>query len=151
MIFVEAPNIPKVENLPSLFLAGGLTGCPDWQSKMVEMLKELDIIIYSPRRKKYPANQPEIAKEQIIWEYEQLRKATIVSFWFCKETLCPITLYELGNFNMTKKPIVVGMDPEYSRRIDIETQTKLARPEVPFVYSLKDLAKTIIQIFRLYQ
>jgi hypothetical protein len=149
MIYVEAPEMAKTDSLPSVFLAGGITGCGDWLNQVVGSLRNLDIIVYNPRRKNFSVNDSDITEEQIRWEYEHLRKATIISFWFCKETSCPITLYELGCFNMTKKPMVIGMDPIYARRTDVEIQTGLARPEVPIVYSLKDLSKTIVSMFHL--
>jgi hypothetical protein len=149
MIYVEAPEIIEMD-LPSVFLAGGISGCGNWQAQVAETLKDLDIIVYNPRRKKFSLEDKDVNKEQIMWEYDHLRKASLVSFWFCKETVCPITLYELGNFNMTQKPMVIGMDPEYSRKEDVDVQTRLARPEVPLVYSLDALSKTIRIMFLLH-
>jgi hypothetical protein len=134
MIYVEAPEIVDKEALPSVFLAGGISNCENWQAQMVEALKHLNIIIYNPHRKNFSMDDSKVTNQQIMWEFEHLRKATVVSFWFSKETICPIVLYELGNFNMTSKPIVIGIDPEYSRKLDVEIQTRLARPEVPIVY-----------------
>jgi hypothetical protein len=149
MIYIEAPEIRETEALPSVFLAGGISGCGNWQAQIAESLKDLDIIVYNPRRKKFSLENKNVNKEQIMWEYDHLRKATLISFWFCKETVCPITLFELGNFLMTKKPMVIGIDPEYSRKEDVDIQTRLARPEVPIVYSLKELSKTITFMFHL--
>jgi hypothetical protein len=53
-------------------------------------------------------------------------------FYFAQETLCPITLFELGaalerNIYVTiKQDIIVYCEPEYSRKFDVELQTKLA-------------------------
>ena len=44
---------------------------------------------------------------------------------------------------MTKKPIYIGVHPEYKRRIDIEIQTSLVRPDIKIVYSLVELARLI--------
>jgi len=57
--------------------------------------------------------------------------------------LCPITLYELGTWLMTDKPLFVGVHPAYARRLDVEIQTRLVRPEVKIVYSLAALAELI--------
>jgi len=84
-----------------------------------------------------------IEEEQISWEQDHLKKASAVSFWFPKETLCPITLYELGKQSVLEKPIFVGVHPGYQRRKDIETQTRLAKPDVKIVYSLEVLADQI--------
>ena len=46
-----------------LFLAGGISKCPDWQA---EAVKE--------------------AAYQIRWKYEFLRRARVVLFWFPKES-----------------------------------------------------------------
>ena len=72
-----------------------------------------------------------------------LRLANAIAFWFPPETLCPITLFELGAWSMTDKPLFVGVDPKYQRRLDVKIQTKLVRPEITILESLKDLAVAI--------
>lgn len=145
MIYVEAPN-RITENKVSLFLAGGITGCPDWQSEMVKSLDDLDIVVYNPRRKNFPIGDPDAAPKQIKWEYDMLRKSEIISFWFCKETMCPIVLFELGAWSMTGKPLTVGMDPKYERRQDVEIQLSLARPEIEIRYNLEELCADVIEL-----
>src|SRR5207302_501959 len=81
--------------------------------------------------------------QQIAWEYHHLRQADAVLFWFPCETLCPITLYELGAMSMTAKPLFVGAHPVYPRRHDVEIQLRLARPEVAVVYDLAQLARLV--------
>ena len=75
-----------------------------------------------------------------------MRKADIIIFWFPKETIGPIALYELGAWSMTRKKIVVGIHSEYTRRVDVEIQTKLARPDVEIVYSLIELKTKLSSI-----
>ena len=116
MIYVEAPNNGPAGKNPSIFLAGGITGCPDWQSLLMGEIQNLDLVVYNPRRKNFPIHDPSAANAQIKWEFDNLRKASMISFWFCKETMCPIVLYELGFHNNSPKPLVIGMDPEYQRR-----------------------------------
>lgn len=146
MKYIEAPA-EFVSHEPSIFLAGGITGCPDWQQELVSKLKHSNLAILNPRQANFPIRETEAAKFQIKWEYEHLRRASAISFWFPHETLCPIVLYELGAWSMTSKTIVVGVHPKYQRRQDVEIQTSLARPEVKIVYSLDDLAKQILNIF----
>jgi len=107
------------------------------------MIWNEDITIINPRRKYFPTDNPNIESEQITWEYYHLLRASAVSFWFPPETLCPITLYELGKQSANKKPIFIGVDPKYARKTDVEIQTRLARPEIKIVYSLEDLAGQI--------
>lgn len=141
MIYVEALDELKA-GLPykSVFLAGGITGCPDWQQELVKLLNDTSLILLNPRRADFPIGDPGTAQEQITWEHNHLRVADTISFWFAKETIQPIALYELGSWSMSDKPIFIGIHPEYPRRQDVEIQTKLVRPEVNIVYSLEDLA-----------
>lgn len=78
-------------------------------------------------------------------EFDKLRKADFISFWFPSETICPIVLYELGAHSISTKPLVIGLDPEYKRRQDVEIQTKLVRPEIEIVYDLNSLANNIFE------
>ena len=147
MQIIVAPSLNKWSGGSStLFLAGGITGCPDWQTDLLRLLADTDLVVFNPRRKDFPIGDPNAALEQIAWEHHVLRQADIISFWFPKETLCPITLYELGAWSMTQKPLCVGMHPEYQRRQDVEIQTALARADISIVYDLVQLAGSIIQL-----
>ncbi|HLZ56328.1 MAG TPA: nucleoside 2-deoxyribosyltransferase domain-containing protein [Ktedonosporobacter sp.] len=141
MDYIEALQAYN-EDEPSLFLAGGITGCSDWQREMVLALNHTSLVILNPRRSPFPSHEG-AAREQIIWEYVHLRKATAISFWFPKETLCPITLYELGAWSMTSKKLFVGVHPDYQRIQDVQIQTSLVRPDVQIVTSIEDLAQEI--------
>jgi hypothetical protein len=151
MKYIEAPEIYRVGKL-SIFLAGGITNCPDWQSEMVELLKDLDVVIYNPRRKNFPIGDKNEAYKQIHWEFTELDRADLILFWFSRGSLNPIVLFEYGKWlmntrnNMGYKPLFIGIDPEYERRQDVMIQTEL---ENGFYYnricfSLEDLAKQII-------
>lgn len=143
MRYVEAPNKPRTGNT-SLFLAGGITGCPDWQQEMRKGLKDTELVIINPRRKDFPIDDPNAAEAQITWEHKYLRYADAVSFWFPCETLCPIVLYELGAWSMGFKAIFVGVHPDYKRRQDVLIQTKLVRPRVEVVDNVEGLVGQII-------
>jgi len=142
-IVIEAPKkySPR-ENEMSVFLAGGITSCPDWQQDLIELLKDTpDLIMYNPRRKNFPIKDPNAAEEQITWEYNALQEVDNLIFWFSRGSLNPIVLYELGIWgNSGGRPLFIGMDKEYERQQDVIIQTKLARPEVEIVYSLEDLS-----------
>ncbi len=91
---------------------------------------------------------PKEALKQIDWKHRHLRKADAVAFWFPCETLCPITLYELGAWSVYRdergqKPLFIGVHPDYKRRQDVEIQTRLVRPEVPVVGGLPELAECV--------
>ena len=145
--YIEAPDCYTEPHpsqkivMPTIFLAGGITGCPDWQSAIRTMLR--GVYIFNPRRKDFPIGDPKAALEQIKWEHEHLRLADAILFWFPCETLCPIVLYELGAWSMTDKQIFVGVHPDYKRKQDVEIQTKLARPDAYVVYSVQALAYVV--------
>jgi hypothetical protein len=141
MTHVEAPAEYDGPG-PSLFLAGGITGTLDWQTEIVGHLAHLPLVILNPRRRNFPMDDPTAAESQIAWEYRHLRRATAVLFWFPPETLCPIALFELGGRVLVPHQVLfVGTDPRYGRRVDVEIQLRLARPEVRVVTDLASLAR----------
>lgn len=146
MKYIESPaSLSEVYTggLRSIFLAGGITSCPDWQQEMRGLLSDTNLVLLNPRRVDFPIHDPSAALEQIAWEHEHLRLADAILFWFPHETLCPIVLYELGAWSMADKTIFVGVHPDYARRQDVEIQTGLTKPWIKIVYSLQDLANQI--------
>ena len=142
MIHIECPEV-SIGNADSVFLAGGIMGCPDWQAEMFELLADCELTLFNPRRKTFPIADPNAAEIQITWEFEHLRKASAILFWFPCESLCPIVLYELGAWSKTNKCLFVGVHPKYQRRTDVEIQTRLVRPDVRVVHSLLELAQLV--------
>ena len=142
LIYVEAPDIEIT--FPTLFMAGGITGTWDWQQALVEELEHLDtpVIAVNPRRANFPMGDEEAGAFQIRWEDAMLQKADIISFWFPKETLCPITLLELGKY-LRFEPII-GTEEGYQRSFDVRIQAEceLGRG-YPIHKSIKDVAKDI--------
>lgn len=144
---IEAPkNYEPIENEVTLFLGGGITSCPNWQQDLIKLLGNTpDLVMYNPRRKNFPIHDPNAAEEQIIWEYNYLKKVDILVFWFSGGSLNPIVLYELGKYlNSSNRYGIIGIDENYGRRQDVEIQTKLSRPDIKIVYSLGDLSVEIL-------
>ena len=141
MEYIEAPN-EYTGKKDCIFLAGGISGCPDWQHELKELLKDEDIVLFNPRRDHFPKSLKGEEK-QIAWEYKYLKKAKAISFWFPKETLCPITLFELGSHLTSNQEVFIGVHPDFARKIDVEMQTKLANPKIKIVYDIEALAKQI--------
>lgn len=148
MRYVEAPQ--ELVHGPGIFLAGGITGCRDWQAELVEKLRGVKATVYNPRRADFPMDDPDAAKEQITWEYYALNGSDCVSFWFCRETVCPIVLFELGACMERDQDFIVGMDPDYSRRQDVEIQLGLRHPEKPINLTLDDQATSIMGFINLF-
>lgn len=146
--YIEAiERYERREGAPALFLAGGITGCPDWQQELVQLLceaEDLPLDLLNPRRANFPINDTGAAYHQIKWEYDCLRAADAISFWFAAETIQPIVLYELGAWSMMDKPIFVGSHYSYPRLQDVDIQTMLVRPGVEILLSLEDLVEQIV-------
>lgn len=152
--FVIAPEELKLGKNIKLFLAGGITSCPDWQSEILEKLfrdsEKFDyldnVIVYNPRRHFFPIDIPDESERQIKWEFDKLKEADIIAFWFSEGSLNPIVLYELGKWgNSSNIPIVIGISDGYERKSDVEIQTRLARPDIQITYTLKDFYYEILR------
>lgn len=157
MYYIEALDTPEklhelinehtpiniLKDCKRVFLAGGITDCPDWQQIVRKGLHNPYWILLNPRRKNFPVHDPNATREQVTWEYNMLNSADLITFWFAKETIQPIVLFELGRFVNTKKDILIGIHPEYPRKQDVEIQTELARPDFQFVNSLEEHIRQI--------
>jgi len=133
---------PLPEDPPSLFTAGGITHCENWQERYCKSFEDTPLILINPRRPKFSSSADDDTA-QVDWEFRHLRKATAISFWFCVETLNPITLFELGSWSASGKTIFVGCHPQYQKRRTVIRQLHLLRPEVEVVDSLEMLARLV--------
>jgi hypothetical protein len=145
--YVQAPQ-PYDGPGPVLFLAGGITGCPDWQAEAAAMLGDTPgLTVLDPRRAVFDVTDPAVAVEQITWEHTHLWRADVLLFWFAPGgSVQPITLYELGVHVTRGIPLAVGADPGYPRRLDVEVQLALARPGLTVH---RTLAATVAEAERL--
>lgn len=149
MIYIECPNtIPDpltCGRRNSLFLGGGISGCPDWQQEMRSLLSDTELILVNPRRKDFPMDDPKAARRQIEWEHFHLKRCNARLFWFPCETLCPITLFELGKWLSKERhgTLFVGCHSDYKRRIDVEIQVELEQPCIEVFHSLESLAAEV--------
>jgi hypothetical protein len=130
----------------ALFLGGGISGCPNWQWEMSDLLADTGLVLLNPRRKNFPMDDPNAAEVQIEWEFRHLKNCCARMFWFPCETLCPITLFELGKWCQDRSPLFVGAHPEYQRLLDLRIQLRLARPGDSVVQT--DLCKLADQVKR---
>ena len=154
MKYIQCPDIFVPESIDdyrkTLFLGGGISNCPIWQDECVELLKNSDFIVINPRRKNFDITDKELTIQQIEWEHYHLRLSEWKLFWFPKETLCPITLYELGKY-VTSKRLYVGVEQEYQKRLDIYIQTNLMNSNFCLHDNLNGLIYWIIQDYYKYE
>lgn len=155
MIYYECPNAPndhEHENLISIFLAGGLTGCPDWQQRVVRELKGLPCVILNPRRQGMSLWNDEDTQQQIEWEFNMMEKADVILFYFPADSICPIALYELGRWNALgesrNKKIIISVHADYQRKMDVIIQTQLATGEDKVLEGLTSLIHETGQYIR---
>ena len=142
MKYIEAPDIYNWEE-KSLFLAWGISNCPDWQEEYINYFKDTSLVLLNPRRTNFNVADKSVEIEQITWEHEHLERSDIISFWFWKETICPIVLFELWKYASSTKDICVWVHPEYQRKSDVIIQLGLIRPEVKVVSTLENLAREV--------
>ena len=153
MFELKAPKIEVEASLvgrTSLFLGGGISHCPPWQNLMVDLLKDTELVLFNPRRDDFDTSDASMTEQQIQWEHKYLKLATARMFWFPNETLCPITLFELGKYLLSGDPLFVGCDPKYQRKIDLEIQISLELSNHEMSYSLKDISEKIILWYENY-
>lgn len=120
-----------------IFLAGGITGCNNWQQDVIERLKHsIDsdkYCIANPRRDDFPINGGVVAAfDQIYWEFHALEECDIFSMYFAgSESDQPICMYELGRNVVRMKEkfpqswkhrIIVSIEDGYKRKNDVNIQ-----------------------------
>lgn len=143
MQVIEAPKYETVQHRTTMFLGGGISNCYDWQKEFLSLFKgDEKLTIFNPRRENFDVSNPKESELQIDWEYKYLRQSHVLLFWFPHETLCPITLFELGSaLQRHKGAILVGCHPDYKRAFDVKYQVALERGDVEVQSSLKGLYK----------
>ena len=123
---------PSIEDpkYTSVFLAGGITNCKNWQKEVIKELNDIEkLTIYNPRRTNFDLSNKNINHEQIEWEFERLEKMDIFSMYFCGgASIQPICMYELGR-NIIRmqnrfpsdweKRIVISCEVDYIRKQDV--------------------------------
>lgn len=134
---------PETEEI-TVFLAGGITNCWDWQNLVIEYLKEEEkegedlskLVIFNPRRPNFPIDDPFAAYAQIEWEYKWLMACDIFSMYFAGgSSVQPICMYELGRYSHRmldlfpwayQDRVIVTVEPTYKRASDVIIQMRLA-------------------------
>lgn len=137
-----------------IFLAGGVTGNYDWRKVLLNTIDSHlgayvrggdDLIAFDPVRKDFDASNEKLIEELVCWEFEHLAKADVTVFWFIEETLCPMTLYELGYALASGREVVIGIHPKYAKRNDVVIQSTVAGYKGSYSNSLDFLAKNVIK------
>lgn len=90
--------------------------------------EQKDLLLINPRRVGFNKDDKSMEKHQIDWEYRHINYSNLLLFWFPCETLCPITLFELGKIVGSNRRFVIGAHPDYKRRTDLIEQLSHTHP-----------------------
>lgn len=147
----------------TVFLAGGITNCWEWQDKVIELLEKENLehlVVFNPRRKDFPINDPNASYEQIKWEFDMLEQCNIFSMYFCAgESDQPICMYELGrnicrmqmrfptDWNMR---LIITSEYNYKRAKDVSIQTMLATDYITINSNIAQHIDNIIEAYRYF-
>lgn len=131
----------------SVFLGGSIEmgEAEDFQSVIIDALKDENIIFFNPRRKDWDSSwKQEITnpkfKEQVTWELDQLKFADHIVIYFDPTTKSPISLMELGLFASSGKVIVCCPEGFWRKgNVDIVCE----RYNIKQVKNLKELIEAI--------
>jgi len=107
---------PETENCKSIFLAGTIDNgeSDNWQKKLIDKFKNINIKIYNPRREHWNKNaSKEEVEYQIKWEQEYLDNANLIVMVLSDNSKSPISLLELGLYATSKKILVFCTDKFY--------------------------------------
>lgn len=126
----------------SFFLAGGSTNWRDTVEKTLECNEDFhSVALIDPFDTIDSGYEPFL---NTAWEAKMARKADCIVFWFSKESECSISLFEFGyTIRDSTKPVIVGIEPGYSKEDELVAQISALRPDLYVVYSLTELIEEI--------
>lgn len=139
---ITAPSIEKPK-FTTIFLAGGINKCKDWQKEVIKELESENISIFNPRQEHFDINDKSSSFKQIKWEFERLEQMEIFSMYFCSsESVQPICMYELGR-NIVRMQnrfpydwqnrVIVSIEDGYTRKEDVIIQLSLCAPQLTII------------------
>mgnify|MGYP000952698472 CR=1 FL=1 len=76
-------QLNTLEDGKTIFLAGGITGCPEWQTQFINHFNSTatrNTILIDPRRKDFDVKNDEMESEQIEWEHRHILLADLKIF-----------------------------------------------------------------------
>jgi hypothetical protein len=116
-----------------------------WQTHMATFLRHLPITVCNPRRGNWDPNitpkaKDEAFKHQVEWELAALEAASVICFFFDKNTMSPVTMLELGLWAHSGK-VVVCCDEEFWKGGNVHIVCK--RYGIPCVTRFEDLVPEI--------
>lgn len=125
MKHIQAPNLNDT-NLFSIFLAGAIDmgKAEEWQKRVVDELKNYNVVILNPRRDDWDSSWKQSKEdkrfsEQVNWELDNLEVCDLILLHMGAEAKAPISLLELGLHAKSKK-LIVSCHDKFWRRGNVE-------------------------------
>ena len=154
MKLIKPPQIEKLSYHDTLIFLGGsieMGKAIDWQSKVSESLRDLDVVVANPRRDDWDNSWKQDPVpgtpfyEQVKWELDHQISSDIIIYNFVPDTVSPITLLKLGLFcGMTEKKILVCCPKNYFRYGNVVMTVKwIDNPHHVLYEDLDDLVKDL--------
>lgn len=149
IVLTPPSNIEGLEHngYKKVFLAGSIEmgKAEDWQSKIIESVKDFNRIIFNPRRDNWDSSWEQTIdnpqfKEQVDWELFALEQADLIIMNLVPETMSPISMLEFGLYAMSKK-LVIYCPNGFWRKGNIDVVCE--RYGVPQVEKFEDLVTLI--------
>jgi len=155
MFYVQSPsNIDVASPAMRLFLAGSIDSgqAEDWQSLIASSLRDLDVVVFNPRRGAWTPgtsleSESEEIRRQINWELDAIERSDLMAFYFAPGTKSPISLLELG-LVARRKQAIVCCPHGFWRKTNVDVICQ--RFQIQQVSSLEDLVNEIKWKVRLF-
>jgi hypothetical protein len=129
MLYRSPDPLPFVFSRPSVFMAGGICNCTDWQSQLAPVFDTGLYDVVNPRKLAGYDHNRVTARAQIEWEHKALSNVDSCVFWFPEENVSAVTLLELGKMlsraSHHSVRLAVGWHPNYQLAYDLEAQIHL--------------------------
>jgi hypothetical protein len=160
-LFIQPPEIVDITG-PIIFIAGPIQGAPDWQSKAITHIHNLDtgIVVASPR-KDYPEGTF-VYEKQVDWETHFLREAGrygVVGFWLAgqvEETpgraYAQTTRFELAEWKMMHQfqgtKLTIGIEEGFGNARYVRRRFAQDCPSVTITDNLEEMCVNAVQLAR---
>jgi len=133
----------------SVFLAGTIVG--DWRERVIESLRDVDVVIIDPRRNDWDSRWNETAddprfRKQVEWELEAQECASIISMYLSQESEASVSLVELGISAERGNIIVCCLDGFWCKRLVDVICHRHQLTAVPDLSAMIDAIKVAITI-----
>jgi hypothetical protein len=146
MNLVNSPDIPIILDRPALMLCGGISGCDNWQSEFVDMLRAEYGSVVNPRREVW---DEQYTTDQYAWEWNMSRLVDAMVFWFPADVSeMSISLMALGTHLARPVKLFVGYGSGYVHADAVDTFISRARSDVAIQIGLDSLKSEVLDFVK---